>query len=139
MTDGPYIAVALFCERVEEDENGSKSFISNVDTLTFTPDDPNADLSKAAIRWEGMLEIDMVFGDFRGELTLEIVRRHPDSGEVKKAMKQTFDTANFPGMESLALSLKFTGAFTAPGIYWHDFYLNGEKKTQVPLTVRIGG
>ena len=137
MTDGPYIAVALFCERTQEDENGSKSFINTVDTLNFSPDEPVVDLSKTPIRWEGMLEVDMVFGDFTGEITLEIVRRYVESGKTERAMSQTFDTNDFPGMNSLSLSLNFTGAFPGTGTYWHDFYLNGDKKTQVPLLVRL--
>ncbi len=139
MTTSPYIAVALFCERVTEDENGSKSFINTVDTLNFRPDDPSAefDLSKTPIRWEGMLVIDIVFGEYSGEMTLEMARRHVESGKVERAMSQTYKTTDFPGMNSLSLSLNFTGAFPGTGTYWHDFYLNGEKKTQVPLLVRL--
>ena len=31
----PYLAMAFFCKRIDEDERGLKSFINSIDTLAF--------------------------------------------------------------------------------------------------------
>lgn len=135
--DGPYITRVLFCEKIEESDSGVKSFINTIDTLNFQLSDPNADLEATPIQWSGMLEIEITFGEFTGEFTLAMSQRKAATGETKRGLEQVFDTVNFPDMYSLSLALEFTVAYTATGTYWYDFYLNGDKKTQLPLTVRI--
>lgn len=135
--DGPYISRALFCEKIDETEGGVKSFINTIDTLNFRLDDPSVDLAATPIQWSGMLEVELMFGEFTGEIILEMNQREVATGETKRGLSQTFETSNFPGMHSISLALEFTVAYTAQGTYWYEFYLNGTKKTQIPLKIRI--
>ena len=129
--DGPFISVALFCERTDEDERGVKSFINAIDTLNFDLSEPDAEMT-----WRGMLEVEIVFGEYQGDIEFEVFQLHADSAERVLANTQTFSTEQFPGMQAISISLNFGARYHATGLYWYEFALNGKKLTQVPLTVR---
>lgn len=134
---GPFISRALFCERIDEAESGAKSFINTVDTLNFRLDDPDTDLEATPLGWKGMLEFEVSFAEYAGEIVLEMVQREDSSGERTQGLEQRFNTSDFPGILAVSIALEFSVAYNRTGIYWYEFYLNGDKKTQVPLTVTL--
>lgn len=128
---GPQISTAMFCERVDEDERGVKSFIGSMDTLNFS-----SESSDSQMVWNGALEIGLVFGDEPGAIDLEMVQVEVSTGERQQGLKQTIDSSEFPGMLAASMTLNITMAFERDGVYWYEFFLDGDLRSRVPLTVR---
>jgi len=121
----------MFCERVDEDERGVKSFIGAMDTLNFS-----SDSTETQLVWKGALEIGLVFGDEPSVIELEMVQLEVSNGDRQQGLKQSIDSSEFPGMFAASLTLEITMGFERVGVYWYEFFLDGELKSRVPLTVR---
>lgn len=128
---GPQISTAMFCERVDEDERGVKSFIGAMDTLKFS-----SGSTETQMVWKGALEIGLVFGDEPSVIELEMVQLEVSNGDRQQGLKQSIDSSEFPGMFAASLTLEITMGFERVGVYWYEFFLDGQLKTRVPLTVR---
>ena len=126
------ISAAIFCERIDEDDRGVQSFINVIDTLSFS--EVGSDEQTV---WRGMLGIDVVFGDDRETVQIEVAQVEPGPGQRKSVYQHELDPADYPGMLSVSMSLNFAAAFERSGVYWYEFNLNGELKARVPLTIRI--
>ena len=114
-----------------------QSLAADGQVMNVTLDDPSADPNNISVSWKGMLEIEVTFGDYTGEILVEMNQVEAATGEKKEGLKQTLNTADFQGMHAVSIVLNFSAAYQAAGLYWYEFFLNREKKTQVPLTLKI--
>lgn len=126
---GPYLAVAVLCERVLEEKDGVPSLIRIVERITISG--PSPAMQPTVLT--PMLVIGFKAGVFRGQADLEIRPLLP-SGEARAAIKLPLF---FEGDEDrgvfTALRLQFL--VTEPGLYWFEIKLLEALMTRVPMRV----
>lgn len=134
---GPFVNMAVFCERALQEIDGSLSVIRVIDQLnvqTMGPDAP--DELPPGGTMEATLVLVLKPGEARGPQSLQVVLELPDTTR----------------QEGPALSVSFTGGpnngatlvmpmaiqMNSAGLYWADILVNGRLVTRVPLQVNYG-
>jgi hypothetical protein len=117
MLGGPFLAVAVLCEKILEDKEGVHSLIRIVDRFNVQGQSPR--MSPTVL--SPMLALLLKAGIFRGPATLQIQPITP-SGEPRPALSLP---VNFEGDDDrgvfLGLQLQFLA--TEPGLYWFEVRL----------------
>lgn len=126
---GPYLAVAVLCEKILEEKDGVHSLIRIVDRVSFRGEMPSMPPNQLSL----MLAIFLRSGVFRGTAQLEIEPITP-SGKPMPAMRLPvlFEGDDDRGV-AVALQLQFVA--TEEGLYWFDIKLADMLLTRVPLRV----
>lgn len=132
---GPYLQMAVLCEKVHVDPDGSASILRVTDQITIGADGSNGNLAMAKRVITLSLALSFNPGTSRAR---HIIRVRPtDEGAVApdRELDLDFSGANRSGNIVLPLELEIT----SDGLYWFDVYLDGALVTRVPLHVRIEG
>ena len=126
---GPYLAVAVFSEKVLRETDNVLSLIRIVDRWTIAG--PTETMPESVIQTN--LVVTMKSGMFRGPSQIVITPTTP-SGVQMQAMRVP---ANFEGDDDRGVAVHFPLAFPVrePGIYWFDISVNGQAQTKVPMRV----
>lgn len=132
---GPYLQMAVLCEKVHIDPDGSASILRVTDQLAIRGDGPNGNWSMAKQVITLSLALSFNPGTSRAKHTVRV--RPSDEGAVApdRELELDFSGTNRSGNLVLPLELEIT----SDGLYWFDVYLDGSLVTRVPLHVRLEG
>ncbi len=132
---GPYLQMAVLCEKVHIDSDGSASILRVTDQLAIRGDGPNGNWSMAKQVITLSLALSFNPGTSRAKHTVRV--RPSDEGAVApdRELELDFSGTNRSGNLVLPLELEIT----SDGLYWFDVYLDGSLVTRVPLHVRLEG
>jgi hypothetical protein len=132
--DGPYIAIAVFCERILNEKDGVLSVIRILDTFDVRVISPNgsADL-KPNISIPALISFRS--GAARGKKIVSIEVTTPSGEKLKSQM-------NLPVVlekDELGVSLITTVNLEVEeeGIYWFDVLIDNLVMTRMPLKIRL--
>ena len=132
-TDGPYIQVSCFCEKVIEDKSGVLSLIRIIDTLEHGAAGPTPPNDMPPFSFSLTLVLMLKSGAARGRYNLRVVPELPNGTGHEPFLA----TVHFEGEEkgqNIVMSLNFQ--FTLEGLYWFNVYIDETKLTAIPLRVK---
>jgi uncharacterized protein DUF6941 len=133
---GPYLLVAVICERVMKEEDGAITLIRIVDQVTFQVPD-TAFVSPAlfgGIPYQIWMFVSFKAGSAKGQRVVTITSASPDGSTLTHDVTQaiTFDgkgeTGNF-------LSVQMSLLFRMEGLHWFHVYMDNKPITSVPFRV----
>jgi hypothetical protein len=129
---GPYVALAVFCTRIDRQTDGSTDVIGVVETLNldspFSPPMTNNSLMMTAVV--------SVRGDtMRGAYPLAIRGHYPD-GTPGTTLSQLIEFSDAQPTATIALPIQI--AIGDLGEYWFDVTLDQQLLTRVRLDVKRG-
>lgn len=130
---GPFLSVAVLCEKVLEEKDGVKSAIRIVDRVTHTAVGQKPPKEMQPFDYNLTLLLKFKSGWARGSQSLRIEIIKP-SGESSTPVQQTLF---FEGEEDRGVDIvgNLTIKFEMTGIYWFQIYLDDEHITQIPLRI----
>lgn len=130
---GPYLAGAMICEHVLEENDGVKSAIRIIDRVTRTAIGPDAPSVMQPFEHRFTLFVRFKRGWAPGPYELKISSIKP-SGDGPSPLQQTIF---FEGDEDRGVDvvIKAKMTFDTPGIYWFDVALNDVRMTRIPFRV----
>ena len=129
----PYLAMAFFCDRIEVDELGLKTYVSAIDSLGFKLEEGQL---LSSVSWEGMIAVEITFGEYEGPIEILMRQVEIATGEEKVGLDHQIHTADYPGTLAFSLSVDFKIAYEREGDYRYDFYLNGLKRAMTVIRVQ---
>jgi hypothetical protein len=129
---GPYVALAVFCTRIDRQTDGSTDVVGVVETLNldspFSPPMINNSLMMTAVV--------SVRGDtMRGAFPLAIRGHYPD-GTPGTTLSQLIEFSDAQPTATIALPIQI--AISELGEYWFDVMLDQQLLTRVRLDVKRG-
>jgi hypothetical protein len=135
---GPYVAMAVFCQRLDRQPDGTVDVIGVVDGVRVSPpghpptagDASDPSREPAMIRLLGLVSVRA--GAVRGRHVLSL-KAHFPSGEEGAALTRPVElTDRAPGATmSFPLELEAREA----GLYWFDVFFDDRPLTRIPLIV----
>jgi len=127
--DGPYLAIAVLCERVLEEKDGVPSLIRIVERFNIAGPFPSMQPTVVS----PMLVIGLKAGMFRGQAVLEIRPVLP-SKESRPAVRLP---VHFEGDDDRGVTVMARLQFlvTEPGLYWFEVRLFETLLTRIPMRV----
>lgn len=128
---GPFLAAALFCERVIEDKEGVLTLVRIVDRVVNTAIGSGTPSVMPAARISLNLLLAFKSGDARGRHDVQIHAEEPSG--LRKTVAHTMSIF-FEG-EDRGANLIVNLSFEAPqeGLYWFDIFLDDVRVTRIPL------
>lgn len=133
---GPFVTLAVFCERTIKEADGVLSLIRVVDRLELSGSGPDApdELPPGAVV-NTHLVIGLKPGAARGPQKVQVVMEHPD-GVTRKDGPEI--PIHFTGDQNAGqnLDLEIGIVLSGPGTYYADVFVNGRLVTRTPLEVR---
>lgn len=130
---GPYLLMAVLCQRADQDQYGSFNIINILEQLIVGSDDPDAPAEFPGFRLEAQLVVSLASGERRGDGVISIEPIDP----ALKSLEPVSQDIRFSGedhrvtiVSSVSLDVEHTG------VYWFSVKLDGETISWVPL--RIG-
>lgn len=131
-SEGPYIAAALFCERVLREQDGVLSHIRVVDRVTQHARGKGAPGDMTEFVWEASYLVTMKSGKARGRHEVRLDLEKP-SGESNTVLQTS---VRFEGEErGVTVLSDIKLKITQEGLYWMHVYLDNEELTRSPLRV----
>jgi len=131
-TGGPYLAMAVLCEKVLEERDGAMSFIRVVDTWTFSPGGHHAPADFPGQRIEFFLVVTLKPGKASGRSTLSIDLEKPSGEFGKKSEIPVLFDGEDVGVSTIA---KVSINVEQAGLYWFHVLLKDQLLTKVPLRI----
>jgi hypothetical protein len=126
-TGGPYVATAVFCERVLQDKDGVASLIRIIDRVTFSF--PEGQAAPPLSMWAA---ITIKAGFMRGKYAL-MIRGIAPSGRELPAMSVP---VLFEGEDrGVGIYAQMNLAQLEEGLYWFDVIVEETLLTRIPLRI----
>jgi hypothetical protein len=134
---GPFVAMAVFCERLDQQPDGTVDVLGVVDGVSLSRDaDPGGDAIDAAapvVRLLGLVSVRA--GEARGRHTLSLRAHFPD-GELGATLAKPIElTDRSPGA---TIGFPFELEARDTGTYWFDVVYDERLLTRIPLVVERG-
>lgn len=132
---GPWVQMALFCEKVIRDERGVLTLVSIIDQIIVRaighnpPDEMPAFVPEQPL----FLVIGLKSGSARGRSTLRIDREDP-RGLTETGPSQSVHFATDFGGHQHVIELRVP--FELEGTYWFNVLINDHLMTRIPLVVK---
>ncbi|TVR77012.1 MAG: hypothetical protein EA415_00525 [Sphaerobacteraceae bacterium] len=130
---GPYLLMAVLCQRADQDQYGSFNVINVLEQLVVGSDDPGAPEEFPGFRLESQLVVSLASGEFRGDAVISIVPTDP----ALKKLEAVSQEVRFSGedhrvtiVSNVSLDVEHTG------VYWFNVLLDDKSICWIPL--RIG-
>jgi hypothetical protein len=125
---GPYLVVAVLCQSVLQEVNGSMSIIRITDQLQVAG--PLAEMQPMPITLHAVIAFKAGF--IRGKYRVSLIGSTPS----KKEFVKTEQSAYFEG-EDRGVNMVFVLNMVLPeeGIYWFDVLLESSLVTRIPLRI----
>ena len=130
---GPYLLMAVLCQRADQDQYGSFNVINVLEQLVVGSDDPGAPEEFPGFRLEAQLVVSLASGEKRGDATIMIEPTDPKLNRLEPVSQ----TVTFSGedhrvtiVSNVSLDVEHTG------VYWFNVLLDGVSVSWIPL--RIG-
>jgi hypothetical protein len=130
--DGPYLAMALFCERVLKEEDGTLSFIRVVDRVTVSAQGSQVPDALPTIGLALQMVIGLKAGRARGRGTLLVCHEAPSGLQKDIAAVPVLFEGEDRGV-NLHVELNFQ--VNQEGLHWFPVRLDGRLITRIPLRV----
>jgi hypothetical protein len=130
---GPFVAAAVFAEKVLQERDGTKSLIRIVDRVTQTAVGAEPPEAMPPLEWQATVFISLKPGQARGGTGFRILMESPD-GFSREVAAGSFNFLGGPnnGADLLA---PFKHRFEMPGVYWFDIEIDGSILTRMPLEI----
>jgi hypothetical protein len=130
--DGPYVAMAVICERVLEDKFGNLSAIQMLDRITVTgfPGAPADKMPSVPVKVTML--IGLRAGGAKGRRALKLQPETPAGTTLPELIMPVL----FEGDErsaNLIIDVPFTAELE--GLYWFDVLLDERRLTRIPLRI----
>jgi len=128
---GPFLQMAVFCEKVLQEKDGVISPIRIVDSFTFEVPSDKETAQRTSFKMDIFIVVALKSGDYKGKKQLKITPVSPSGKEL-------------PGFSGPILLEKDGGAcvivrflFAADeeGIYWFEVEIDGELLTKMPMNI----
>ncbi len=136
---GPYVAVAVFCEKVLQEAGGPMSLIRVTDTIQQAAMGSDAPREMQPFMANITLAVTLKSGQAKGQFGL-MIRPEAPGGFQMPPFETTIQLQGDAWGATVILPMQF--AVSAPGVYWFDLLLTdpsgeGEDQflTRVPLDV----
>ena len=130
---GPYLQMAVFCEKVLQERDGVLSVIRIIDRVIRTVTGPNPPEVMPPLDYQLTAVITLKSGRARGGVQVEI---EPEMPSGLKMPRNTM-TAQMEGNErGQNLIMNIQMRFDEPGVYWFSVYVDKRLITRMPLTVQ---
>lgn len=129
---GPYLKMAIFCEKVLEEKDGVLSAIRIVDRMNITAGQDGPEIMPLmAINFYGLFSFRA--GTARGKYTMKISPRTPSGGDMPEFSVPVM----FEGEEDSGANVIINMSIQVKeeGLYWFNILLNEEVVTRVPLRI----
>ena len=128
---GPFVAMAVFCQRLDRKPDGTVDVVGVVDGVSLAPEgeghDPDA---PPVVRLLGLVSIRA--GESRGRHTLSLRAHFPD-GELGATLTRPVElTDRSPGA---TIGFPFELEARDTGTYWFDVACDDVLLTRIPLLV----
>src|SRR6185312_10905474 len=130
---GPYLLMAVLCERAQQDQYGSFSVMNVLEQLVAGTDSPDAPEAMPTFRFQGSLAVSFASGDANGDHTLSIVPVEP-SGERLETVSQVIHLRGEDHRATFVSNVSMD--ITAEGVYWFEVSLDMRVVTRIPLKIR---
>jgi hypothetical protein len=129
---GPYVALAVLCERVIEDKDGVLTLVRLIDRITVNAggEDVPEELPPATYQFTAV--IGFKSGSARGSYPVGI-RPEAPSGQQLPTFTQTIHLEGEDRGANLIVNFGLT--VEMPGLYWIDVLFRDEVVTRIPLRV----
>jgi hypothetical protein len=129
-TLGPYVAMAVFCHRVDRQADGTVDVIGIVDGVSVSDPTPDASAEPAMIRLLGLVSIRA--GAVRGRHVLSL-KAHFPGGEEGPALSRPVELTDVAPGATLSFPLELEARDA--GLYWFDVFFDEAPLTRMPLIV----
>jgi hypothetical protein len=130
---GPYVAMAVFCQRVDRQADGTVDVIGVIDGLHLNAPEGGVD-PKTPPRVRLMAIISIRAGEARGRRTIALAAHFPD-GELGATMSRAIELSDRSPGATLNVPLELDARDA--GVYWFDVTCDGTLLTRMPLVVQI--
>jgi hypothetical protein len=127
--DGPYLTIAVLCDKVLEEKDGAASLIRIVERFTILGQSPSMQPTVIS----PMLVIGLKAGMFRGDAVIQIQPVLP-SRERAPALRLP---VHFEGDDDRGITVigQLQFLVTEPGLYWFEIKLFDALLTKIPMRV----
>ena len=129
---GPYLKMAVMCERALQEKDGAISIIRVVDRLTQVASGPSAPEEMPTLGGRLTAAIMLTAGSARGSSQLRIDVELPSGITRQVASASVLLEGEDRGINVL-MNLALT--FSTQGLYWFNLYLDDRFLTRMPLRV----
>jgi hypothetical protein len=131
---GPYLQLAIFCERVLHEQDGVVSLIRVIDRVTHTVRGKNPPTDLPPFEFEMFAVISLKPGEARGRHEVRIERELPNGVRDPASIPPL--TVQLEGEERGAnIVMNLRTKFEHEGLHWFHVYFDGELMTKMPLRV----
>ena len=135
-TSGPFVAMAVFCARLDRQPDGTVDVVGVVDGISLAADPGGDAFDEAAapvVRLLGLVSLRA--GEARGRHTLSLRAHFPD-GELGATLTRPIEfTDQAPGA---TIGFPFELEARETGTYWFDVVYDDRLLTRIPLVVERG-
>lgn len=129
---GPYLAAAVFCEKVIEDKQGILSLIGIIDRITQSAVGPDAPEKMPPLSYNLHLVLSFKSGFARGTQSVRLRALPPEGPPMGESIFTVFFEGEDRGNN---LILQMALALPMEGLYWFDILLGERLVTRMPLRV----
>ena len=129
---GPFLCMAVFCERVLQEKDNVLSAIRIVDRFMQTIPGSETPEIKSHLRMDVSIVISLKSGDYKGKKQLKITPRSPSGKELPGFSGPVIFEGEDKGVNVVVRYL-FEG--NEEGLYWFDVELDGKSLTKMPLRI----
>jgi len=131
---GPFVNVAIFCERAILDNEGVLTLVRLTDQITIRSSGPQApEELPAGTVVQTTLVIVLKPGEARGNQGLRIDIEEP-TGQVRPGPEMSVPFAGGPS-QGANIVLPMVLQVESAGLYWANVYIAGRVVTRVPLQI----
>ena len=127
ISGGPYLAIAVLCEKVLDEKDGVLSAIRIIDRMVFSGHGADAPLEMPPIPVNIKALISFKSGQAKGEYVVKIKSNDPEKLEVSMPIKLEGDERG----ANVIVNLGFTAK--KEGLFWFDVFLSDQLITRIPL------
>lgn len=131
-TGGPYLAMAVFCEKVLEDKDGVLSAIRVIDRFFLTTSGPAAPEKMPPTTFQFSALLSFKAGFARGSYTVRLVPTTPSNVKMPEQSMHILLEGEDRGAN---VRIQFNLMLKEEGLYWFDVLLGERLFTRMPLRI----
>ena len=124
---GPFLQMAVFCERVLQEKDGVLSAVRIVDRFT-----QSSSSAETPLKIDITILIGLKSGDIRGKKQLKITPRAPSGQKLHGFSGPVILEGADQGA---AIAIRYLLEAKKEGLYWFDVELDGQLLTKMPLRI----
>jgi len=130
---GPYVHLAVLCERVLREADGVISLIRVIDRITHTERSPDAPEEMPEVHYPLFLAVNLKSGTARGRHNITITPEQP-SGETLQPITVS---VNMEGEgKGINIGSRIDIPYKLEGLHWFNIQFDNQIITRIPLEVR---